>query len=214
MKFEEWLAVLGFFAVMAVVVFALLPHNLWQVRSWGAGRAGAVDQANAVRQPSPASLWPGVPSALDWQVVGQPMGGVVSEQISPVAVVRALPPEAARRPRTIQAKPGLMPFEQAARVRFNGSIQQISELQQRDGQIHVWLNDPQGREQHLSVAPSWFLQYMGCILRHDAAISGVGFQFDRTAVGASIYVKKLVIGKKVCHLRNDEGFALWSNQLR
>ena len=197
MKFEEWLTVLGFFAVIAVMVLAILPENLWQTQRSG------VNQVDAAVQ---VGLLPDLPGGRAWQQ--PPVQGVA------VAAVRPLPNVNGVQKRTTRPKPGLMPFEQAARVRFSGTIQQISELQRQDGQIHVWLNDPQGKEQHLSVAPSWFLHYMGCTLRHDAAISGVGFQFDKTRKGSVTYVKKLVIGKTVCHLRNDEGFALWSNQLR
>ncbi|MBF0460330.1 MAG: hypothetical protein HQL87_02945 [Magnetococcales bacterium] len=188
MKLEEWLTALGLFAVVAVVVFAILPGGLWQTN---AGRAGLLVQTGQ------AGLVPVLPP---------PAEGV------PAALVQPLPPPAA--PRTTRPQPGLMPFEQAAQVRFSGTIQQISELQQQDGQIHLWLNGPLGQEQHLSVAPSWYLQYMGCTLVHDAAISGIGFQFDKGNDKALIYVKKLIIDKNVCHLRNDEGFALWSNQLR
>lgn len=201
MKPEEWPTVLGFFAVIMAIVFALLPENLWLVQRLDPRRPDPAAQA------AQAALLPASPGE----------GGVWQSpaQVFTAAAVQPM----AQKKRTIRAQPGLMPFEQAARVRFNGTIQQISELQQQDGQIHLWLNDPQGREQHLSVAPSWFLQYAGCTLVHDAAISGVGFQFDKTKTGmvrrgAVMYVKKLVVGKTVCHLRNDEGFALWSNQLR
>lgn len=181
MKFEEWLTVLGFFAVIAAVVVAILPDRLWQTQTFDAGRVDG-------------GAWVGV--------------------VPSVTVAMVQPQTNTPLPTTRRAQPGLMPFEQAARVRFSGTIQQISEMQQQDGQIHVWLTDALGKEQHLSVAPSWFLHYMGCTLAHDAAISGVGFQFSGTQKGGMTYVKKLVIGKKVCHLRNDEGFALWSNQLR
>lgn len=198
MKFEEWLAVLGFFAVVAVMVVAILPESLWQTQRPKTGPVNGATQA---------AFSPGVPG-----VAGRGRMPLVPQGVA-VAAVRPQP-TAPTQQRTTRAQPGLMPFEQAARVRFQGSVQQISELQQQDGQIHVWLNNALGREQHLSVAPAWFLHYMGCSLTHDAVISGVGFQFDKKKDGAVTYVKKLVIGKKVCHLRNDEGFALWSNQLR
>ena len=196
MKFEEWLAVLGFFAVIAAMVVAILPDRLWQTQTFDAGRIDG-------------GAWVGV-------VPNVPTGGRVAAQgLAQSVTVAAFQPQTnTPMPTTRRAQPGLVPFEQAARVRFSGAIQQISEMQQQDGQIHVWLTDALGKEHHLSVAPSWFLHYMGCTLVHDAAISGVGFQFSGTQKDALTYVKKLVIGKKVCHLRNDEGFALWSNQLR
>ena len=195
MKFEEWLAVVGFFAVIIVMVFAILPDNLWQTQRLAANQVSAAAQVG---------VFPNSPGGVVWQTPAQ---SVTAAVVRPVA---ATP----NNRRTTRPQPGLMPFEQAARVRFRGKIQQISELQRQDGQIHVWLNDSLGKEQHLSVAPSWFLHYMSCDLAHDAAISGVGFRFDKTRDGAVTYVKKLVVGKTVCHLRNDEGFALWSNQLR
>lgn len=194
MKLEEWLTALGLFAVLAVVLVAILPTGLWQTGG-SDSNAGLVAQAGF--PPSAAGVAGVSPSPA---------------QSVPAAVVRPVPD--AMPPRTTRPQPGMMPFEQAAQVRFSGAIQQISELQQQDGQIHLWLKGPLGQEQHLSVAPSWFLQYMGCQLLHDATVSGTGFQFDKLNKQALIYVKKLVIGKTVCHLRNDEGFALWSNQLR
>lgn len=192
MKTEEWLTVVGFFMFILVVISALIPETFWE------------DNALAVNpsQVTATTAWSGSTSVMRNQQQAMAV---------PVAVVRPnkMPPK-----RTIKAQPGLMPFEQAPRVRFEGSIQQISEMPGKDGQIHVWLHNPMGVEQHLSVSPGWFLEYMGCPLLHDATLSGVGFKFDKTKDGATIYVKKLVIGKTVCHLRNDEGFALWSNRLR
>ena len=195
MKLEEWLTAIGFFALVGVIVFAILPGGWWATGSTGAGQAGLLAQTGQGVVPGAAV-----------------MGQLSPAQSVPAAVVQPLPTP--MPPRQTRPQPGMMAFEQAAQVRFSGTIQQISELQQQDGQIHLWLNSPMGQEQHLSVAPSWFLQYMGCTLLHDAAISGTGFQFDKNDKRALIYVKKLVIGKQVCHLRNDEGFALWSNQLR
>lgn len=196
MKLEEWLTALGLFAVLAVVMLAILPSGLWQT-------GGADLNAGSVVQSGSVGLSPATAEMM--AAVQVPAQGVPAAVIRPVQSVT---------PRTTRPQPGMMPFEQAAQVNFSGTIQQISELQQQDGQIHLWVKGPLGQEQHLSVAPSWFLQYMGCQLLHDAAISGTGFQFDKLNKQALIYVKKLVIDRKVCHLRNDEGFALWSNQLR
>ncbi len=192
MKLEEWLTALGLFAVVAVVVFAISPSDLWQ----GGGSAA----------PASLAVQAGQAGLLPVTGVQPPVQGVAAAMVQSVPSTQPL--------RITRPQPGLMPFEQAAQVRFSGTIQQISELQQQDGQIHLWLNDPLGQEQHLSVAPAWFLHYMGCSLQHDAAISGTGFRFDKSNNKALIYVKKLIIGRNVCHMRNDEGFALWSNQLR
>ncbi len=261
MKTEEWLVTAGFVAVVAMVVFVVLPDDFWEgtevetahqrlnpaaqtgvypgnppMMNMGAGLPGQPFQqgfqphfqqggqpfSNQPQSPNWQNQPPNwqnqqpvaqQPSRLPFQFQGQPPGqqqwAVQPGQQPPAAGN----PKPARR-RTLKPKPGLMPFEQAPKVRFSGAIQQVSEMPQRDGQMHVTLHDPAGREVHLSVAPDWFLQYMGCSLRHDATISGVGFQFDDSPVGRVIYVKKLVTGRQTCHLRNDEGFALWSNQLR
>ncbi|OSM08625.1 putative Magnetosome protein MamS [Magnetofaba australis IT-1] len=113
------------------------------------------------------------------------------------------------------AQPGLMPFERAPIKRFSGTIQQITELPRRDQQIHIWVTEPGGRELHVSVAPKWFLQFMGCTLSHDAQVNGRGFKFDRANKrDPVVYAKEFTINGRRCQLRNDEGFALWSNKLR
>ena len=87
-------------------------------------------------------------------------------------------------------------------------------MQQHDGQIHIWVDDARGVERRVSVGPSWFLKYTGCTIAHDITVSGVGFMFDRAGRDPLIYAKKIIINGKKCRLRNDEGFALWSNRLR
>ncbi|HIJ83489.1 MAG TPA: hypothetical protein HPQ00_04705 [Magnetococcales bacterium] len=109
---------------------------------------------------------------------------------------------------------GVFNFEQAPKIQFYGKIQQITEVVQNDGQMHVWIHDPAGGEMQISVAPNWFLKLVGCSLGHDGIISGMGFRFDRKNKDALVYAKKIQINGHVCHLRNDEGFALWSNKLR
>ncbi|MBF0429395.1 MAG: hypothetical protein HQL94_10770 [Magnetococcales bacterium] len=193
MKIEEWFGLLGLLAAGALIAVALFPDDAWD-------RESAVD--SSVKAISRTGVWPTPPSAA-WQpqTAQQP-------QMVPVVTVQPAPIGAR------QIKPGLMRFEQAPKVRFNGPIQQISETPGSDGQIHVWLHDPQGGEMHLSVGPAWFLHYMGCVLTHDAVISGIGFQFDDAQRAPMVYVKKIVTGTQTCQMRNDEGFALWSNQLR
>lgn len=120
-------------------------------------------------------------------------------------------PVAARK---APAQLGMMPFEQAPQVRFDGKIQQVTEFQQQDGQIHIWIHDQSGRELQISVAPRWFLEYMGCQLTHDIPVAGQGFRFDNQGADPLIYAQKIRVNGKNCRLRNDEGFALWSNRLR
>ncbi len=191
MKIEEWLGILGLLAAGALIAIALFPDDAWESKSSADSSVKAISRVGA---------WP-TPPASAWQMPQQP-------QVVPVVTVQPAPVGV----RKIQ--PGLMRFEQAPKVRFNGPIQQISETPGSDGQIHIWLHDPQGGELHLSVGPAWFLHYMGCVLTHDAVVSGIGFQFDLDQQGSTIYVKKIVAGTQTCQMRNDEGFALWSNQLR
>ncbi len=182
-------------------------------------------------QPAPQP----VPAAMTGSQINVPqIGGPSGSQMTPVARVQMpqtqgkamlpdLPPQPNQRnkgvPSTRMAQPGMMPFERAPKVRFEGQVQQITEMPQRDGQIHIWLNMPakgnqRAREQQISIAPGWFLRYMNCTITHDIQLSGIGFQFERKRPSALIYAQKITIGRKVCQLRNDEGFALWSNKLR
>ncbi|GMT41910.1 MAG: hypothetical protein IEMM0002_0321 [bacterium] len=138
--------------------------------------------------------------------------------INPMTAGGRLVPAAALTPGANTKLPGLRNFENFPSVRFEGIVQQVSELPQHDGQIHIWVEPPQGGpqggEQRISVGPEWFLKYTGCAIAHDIKISGVGFLFDKPGQDPMVYAKKIRIGRKVCRLRNDEGFSLWSNRLR
>ena len=109
---------------------------------------------------------------------------------------------------------GTLSLQRATQVNFQGSVQQITEQPQSDGQLHIWINSSGGTEQRVSIAPGWFLQYLGCPLQHNITVSGSGFIFQQAISNDLIYAKKIVMNGKTCHLRNDEGFALWSNKLR
>ncbi|CAK0775806.1 putative Magnetosome protein MamS [Gammaproteobacteria bacterium] len=117
-------------------------------------------------------------------------------------------------PRVDGAGKGMMSLQRTPQVNFQGIVQQITEQPQSDGQLHVWLNSSGGVERRVSVAPGWFLQYLGCQLQHDIMISGSGFIFQQETGNELVYAKKIVVNGKTCQLRNDEGFALWSNKLR
>ncbi|WP_130470103.1 magnetosome protein MamS [Candidatus Magnetaquicoccus inordinatus] len=109
---------------------------------------------------------------------------------------------------------GMVLLQKAPRVNFSGQVQQVSEQPQSDGQLHLWLQDPQGKESRISVGPGWFLTYLGCPLRHDATVDGTGFTFEKGGQVPMIYAKWIRMDGRTCQLRNDEGFALWSNKLR
>lgn len=190
MKIEEWVGILGLLGAGALIAIAFFPDDAWEAKSTA---------DSSVKEISRVGAWQ-IPPASVWQTAQQP-------QMVPVMTVQPAPLGAR------QIKPGLMRFEQAPKVRFSGPIQQISETPGSDGQIHVWVNDA-GGERHISVGPAWFLHYLGCVLTHDAVISGLGFQFDIDQKAPTIYVQKIVANGQTCQMRNDEGFALWSNQLR
>jgi hypothetical protein len=109
---------------------------------------------------------------------------------------------------------GMVLLQKAPRVNFSGQVQQVSEQPQSDGQLHLWLQDPQGKESRISVGPGWFLTYLGCPLRHDATVDGAGFTYEKSGQVPLIYAKWIRMNGRTCQLRNDEGFALWSNKLR
>ncbi|MBF0195763.1 MAG: hypothetical protein HQL71_14480 [Magnetococcales bacterium] len=198
MKLEEGIGLLAVVFIFGIVGAALLPDDMWEDHSRTPGMSGALQGSVGI---NPAGFTSRMAS---------PLQGVAVAAINPTNQ-NAIPQQV---PRTTVPKPGLTPFSRAPIVRFSGTIQQITELQQRDGQIHIWLTDANGREKEISVAPSWYLEYMDCTMLHDMRLSGTGFQFDKSRGPSVIYAKKLKINNRPCHLRNDEGFALWSNRLR
>ncbi|MBF0444819.1 MAG: hypothetical protein HQL68_04465 [Magnetococcales bacterium] len=205
MKLEEGIGLVAVLFIIGMVAVALLPDDIFEGEtnhSWG----GGIFQGGANINPSGNNSWSAGP--LQGLTVA-----VVRQSNVPQSNFVDVPTQQPQRSTVPQ--PGLLPFEQAPRVRFSGTIQQITELQKRDGQIHIWLNDDTGVEYRISVAPSWYLKYMNCTLLHDMTLSGSGFKFDNNRNGnALIYAKKIRINGQICHLRNDEGFALWSNRLR
>lgn len=211
MKLEEGIGLIAVLFILALVVAALLPDDLWEGESHESRLRAALHSSPGVTPES--NFWAagplqGVPAAVVRQNTLIP-----NTNVAPDSNFAPVPPVADR---TTVPQPGLIPFSQAPRVRFSGTIQQITELQKEDGQIHIWLTDPNtGKDLRISVAPSWYLTYIGCTLLHDMALTGSGFQFDKTqGPNTLIYAKKIIINQRPCHLRNDEGFALWSNKLR
>ena len=179
----EWLVAGGVLFLVGLGVVALF--------SDGSGSLSAVSQPESPVPTAPLS----------------PVAGVNPVRMMTVAAVQPTP----RVDGT--AGSGLMSLGRAPQVNFQGSVQQITEQPQSDGQLHVWLNTPGGQELRISVAPGWFLQYLGCPLQHDIAVSGSGFVFKDVS-NSLVYARKIVVNGKACQLRNDEGFALWSNKLR
>ncbi|MEO5368158.1 MAG: hypothetical protein H7831_17765 [Magnetococcus sp. WYHC-3] len=205
-KPEEWVGLAAVAFVAVLVVSALLPPDLKErvatAAGWGSGNAVSFGAPGQVGIPPPVAPGVGVGQAI-------PVAVVTTPTLVPPDPTATLAEGAA------PVQPGLVPFERAPLVPFSGTIQQITEMPQSDRQVHIWVSTPDQRELHVSVAPAWYLSFMGCTLAHDMQLTGRGFQFNRADQGGDvIYAKKLTINGRPCLLRNDEGFALWSNKLR
>jgi len=205
MKIEHWIIITGPTIVLLAVLMAMAPDDYWDIE-------GSMEGANQ------SAMTDGLSGILTINQkdthTAQDRGGIISNVPSINSAQNAAKPVEIAVKRALKAQPGVMNFEQAPRIRFSGIVQQVSEFQKRDGQIHIWIHDANGKEKEVSMAPSWFLKYIGCKISHDTEVKGVGFSFDNARSNPMIYARKIMVGGKVCRLRNDEGFALWSNRLR
>ncbi len=125
---------------------------------------------------------------------------------------RPLPPVQAQN---IAVK-GLIPFEAAVTEPFRGGVRQVVTRGEGQswGQVHVWVEDVSGRLRQISVGPGWYLEYIGCAIEKNQRVRGVAFKFDKRVESQVLYAKYIIVKGARCRLRNDEGFALWSNQLQ
>ncbi|CCQ73002.1 hypothetical protein [Magnetospira sp. QH-2] len=132
-------------------------------------------------------------------------------------------PQSAQQPQQ-QAQPpkmaGLVPFRAAKTVRYQGRVERVVHRGAAGtpgagwGQMHIWVADGVNPVQEVSVAPDWWVVHLGCNVQKGSYVRGVAFQFDqRQRPESFIYAKTLVLNGKLCQMRNDEGFAIWSNQL-
>ncbi|GAB0057879.1 Magnetosome protein MamS [Candidatus Magnetaquicoccaceae bacterium FCR-1] len=185
MGLAEWILVAGAFLMLLIVVIALLPERLWERKPPQTNLANGQVGTNALLRPE---------DQLGLRMI-------------PVAAPRN-PPDGGT------GAAGLTQLQQAPTVTFSGTVQQVSEQPQSDGQLHLWITAANGTESRISVGPGWFLKYLGCPLAHDVAVDGSGFSYEKGGARPLIYAKRIRINGKVCQLRNDEGFALWSNKLR
>lgn len=144
---------------------------------------------------------------------GSPMSGSQADALAQQGAPPAGGEQAWGRKTAI---PGLIPFSQAKTERFGGTVVRTASMGQDTGwdQIHIWIDAGGGASREVSVAPQWFLQHLGCPIKEKSAIQGVGFRFDKVRPNAELYAKSIAVDGNSCRLRNDEGFALWSNQLR
>jgi len=115
------------------------------------------------------------------------------------------------------AIPGLVPFSAAQTERFGGRVVDVSALGTDIGwgQVHVTVaDDTRGVTRLVSLAPTWYLQYLGCPVGRNDRVAGIAFRFDSaTAMDVPLYARTVTINGRSCQLRSDEGFALWSNRL-
>jgi len=229
MRLIHWLVILGPTVALLAVIGTTSPNDFYRVqdipekgsqhatdKGFQPDTAGANGDGNGAGAP-PADPQPSASEPImdafryvtPWKDSNAPHDAVAT----PVALPQAAPPRAANS-QTARQPAGIGELDQPPAVRFSGVVQQVSEFNQRDGQLHLWIHDGQDKEMEISLAPSWFLEYIGCPVRHNEPVSGTGFVFDTQAGDQLVYVKKITIGSKVCRLRNDEGFALWSSRLQ
>jgi hypothetical protein len=112
---------------------------------------------------------------------------------------------------------GLVPFSRAKTNRFQGKVVRVVSLGSSTGwgQLHIWVDEGNGGPaREISVAPDWYLMHLGCTIKENTRVDGTAFSFGKARPDPELYAKKISIGGKACDLRNDEGFALWSNRLR
>ncbi|MBF0116127.1 MAG: hypothetical protein HQM04_13950 [Magnetococcales bacterium] len=185
LSLAEWILLAGVALFLLIVVAAMLPERLWERQTNSATVGMGQMGTNALL------------SAGDQQAL----------RMIPVAAPRT-PPDGGT------GAAGLIQLQQAPTVTFSGSVQQVSEQPQSDGQLHLWVTGANGAEARVSVGPGWFLKYLGCPLAHDVMVDGTGFSYEKGGTRPLIYAKRIRINGKICQLRNDEGFALWSNKLR
>lgn len=116
-----------------------------------------------------------------------------------------------------QAMTGMVPFTKAKTDRFEGKVVRVISLGNDTGwgQLRVWVDaGGGGTSREVSVAPDWYLMHLGCTITKGARVKGSAFTFGKKLPDSELYAKNITIDGKTCDLRNDEGFALWSNRLR
>jgi hypothetical protein len=194
MKTEHLILGAGTILLAGMVSVALIPDALWEgemVRP-AAGVGMAMAPSLAMQAERTAQAGRGQPA-------GSPPGwSAPAARAQPVVM------------------PGMTPFEVAPVKPFRGDVQQVIERGDpaQWGQVHILLNDVSGKVTEISLAPRWYLHYLGCSVTTDVRLRGSAFDFDGRAPNPVLYAKDVTLQGTKCRLRNDEGFALWSNQLR
>ncbi len=123
----------------------------------------------------------------------------------------------AEAPQQQNTATGLVPFSRAKTGRFEGKVVRIVSLGSSTGwgQLHIWIDEGAGGPaKEVSIAPDWYLMHMGCAVKERSRVNGTVFSFGNARPDPEYYAKNITIDGRTCDLRNDEGFALWSNRLR
>ena len=114
------------------------------------------------------------------------------------------------------SKSGLVPFHQINTRAFRGPVSSmLIRGDNKDwGQVHIWVNVAGNRAREITLAPNWYLQHLGCPMRVNARVKGAAFKMNKTSPDALLYAQKISVDGVTCKLRNNGGFALWSDQLK
>ncbi|WP_135075531.1 magnetosome protein MamS [Terasakiella sp. SH-1] len=106
-------------------------------------------------------------------------------------------------------------LNKAPTVKYQGNVLRM--LSRGDtigwGQVHIWVDTGPGVAKEVSIGPNWFLNHLGCRLSKGKNVRGIAYKFDKQDPNGLLYAKNIVVDGITCRLRNDEGFALWSNRL-
>lgn len=223
MKSENWVIGAGGAVVGVLAAVALLPDDLWDDDSdhymynvpAAAVAPGPMAQPQVPVAQAPVSMaQPAMPAPAP--VMQAPM--MVAPQAAAPAFDQAAAVDPMGNPVTAQnvALTGLVPFERAVTEPYRGQVQQVFVLggDQGWGQTRIWVSDVTGAQKEISMGPGWYIQYLGCSITEGTNVRGVAFRFDTVDPSAVLYAKEVIVNGVRCRLRNDEGFALWSNQLR
>ncbi len=190
MKAENWIIAAGLAFAVMVLVAALLPEKTLDSSVKMTGEF--IDRGTAV-------------------VMGAGQEGPV-----PAPLAQSPQQQQAGRQNTTSMT-GMVPFTRAKTTRFDGKVIRLIHLGNNSGwgQLRVWVDDGKGPAREVSVAPDWYLMHLGCTIAKNDRVKGVAFTFGKVTPDSELYAKNITIaGGRTCDLRNDEGFALWSNRLR
>ena len=193
MRIEQWVIVVGMFCGLILITVAMIPDDVWDRDVTNATPAFTDIQGTRAGIISPS---PGIqdisPGAKNFRHPGSPSWG-----------------------RNVALK-GLTPFTKARSQRFQGRVDMVF-VRGADvdwGQVHIWVAGGLASRQQISLAPDWYLKYLGCPIAENMYVKGVAFDFESVQPGDKLYAKTITVNGNACRLRNDEGFALWSNRLR